>query len=335
MAVALTMTNCPSEETLAAFLDGQLDAEERTRVIEHVAECGDCREIILAAREVEEGVEAERSNRAGESPLRFIPRRAVSTLVLVAATLAAGLFLTPIGRSLTGRETDLEKLVDLGNRLPNRTTEARFSGGFEYLRAKRNHRGPADSGSFTADQIANLGSELESRSLTRPTDRTLRALATSQLLRADWDQAVKTLERVLTRATKQQNVREAIAVSRDADLLTDLAAAYGARARHLMIDADYPMALAAADRAWKLDQTQETAWNRALVLEYLGQREDALNAWRAYLQIDSDSEWAQEARDRVSRLESPQVQQLWRTQERLLAQALSERNEAEPYRKHP
>ena len=39
----------PSDETLAAFIDGRLDEETRKKVTAHVAECDDCYGTIMAA----------------------------------------------------------------------------------------------------------------------------------------------------------------------------------------------------------------------------------------------------------------------------------------------
>jgi anti-sigma factor RsiW len=37
---------CPSEETLAAFVDGGLTAEERRSVEEHLEDCAKCRTLV-------------------------------------------------------------------------------------------------------------------------------------------------------------------------------------------------------------------------------------------------------------------------------------------------
>jgi hypothetical protein len=42
---------CPSEETNAAFLDGRLDEEARRQVVEHLADCGECRDMAVAVDE--------------------------------------------------------------------------------------------------------------------------------------------------------------------------------------------------------------------------------------------------------------------------------------------
>ena len=56
------MTNCPSEETLAAFIDGRLDIEARQRVVEHVTTCEDCYAIVSFAWDFQ----AEEPAEAGE-----------------------------------------------------------------------------------------------------------------------------------------------------------------------------------------------------------------------------------------------------------------------------
>lgn len=55
--------------------------------------------------------------------------------------------------------------------------------------------------------------------------------------------------------------------------------------------------LAACDRALSLDHhAREPLFNRALVIERLGLRDDAREEWRRYLMADGSSEWSDEAR---------------------------------------
>ncbi|HEY0158450.1 MAG TPA: CHAT domain-containing protein [Thermoanaerobaculia bacterium] len=62
-------------------------------------------------------------------------------------------------------------------------------------------------------------------------------------------------------------------------------------------------ALAAADRARAADPALlEPLFNRALILERLGLRDDARAAWQRYLAQDGTSSWAAEAREHVQRL---------------------------------
>src|SRR5947207_13284346 len=51
MRTPMEHTGFPSEETLAAFIDGRLDDETRRRVVEHMAGCTECYETFLGATE--------------------------------------------------------------------------------------------------------------------------------------------------------------------------------------------------------------------------------------------------------------------------------------------
>src|SRR5258706_16081748 len=42
-------TGFPSDETLAAFLDGRLDPDTRRRVVEHMTTCDECYSVVMGA----------------------------------------------------------------------------------------------------------------------------------------------------------------------------------------------------------------------------------------------------------------------------------------------
>lgn len=44
-AIAASVSH-PPDEQLAAFIEGGLPPDERTAVVQHVADCGDCREVV-------------------------------------------------------------------------------------------------------------------------------------------------------------------------------------------------------------------------------------------------------------------------------------------------
>ncbi len=80
----------PTDETLAAYIDGRLDEETRKRVVEHMAECPECLDVVMGGREIE--TIGNSKILAAHSTSRWVLR----TLAAVAAALAAVVFLTPL-----------------------------------------------------------------------------------------------------------------------------------------------------------------------------------------------------------------------------------------------
>ncbi len=89
-----------------------------------------------------------------------------------------------------------------------------------------------------------------------------------------------------------------------ATALSDLAALYSARAVSRQRPDDYLAALEMAERAHSLAPSlPEATYNRALAFEHLMFYEMASRAWTEYLEIDSQSPWAEEARRMLRRLD--------------------------------
>ncbi len=89
----------------------------------------------------------------------------------------------------------------------------------------------------------------------------------------------------------------------DPSVLTDLSAAYLVRAARRHDASDIVAAMDAAARAVALDEHNAAAtYNLALSLDAFGLGSDAGNEWRRYIQIDSTSGWATEARARADGL---------------------------------
>jgi Flp pilus assembly protein TadD len=111
------------------------------------------------------------------------------------------------------------------------------------------------------------------------------ALATAVLVAGEEDRAITILESVV-------NARPA-----DAAALSDLGAAYLARAKHGST-ADVQKASTVLDRALRAKpDSPEALFNRALAAQ-LTDPASARAAWTAYLAVDSRSPWADEARRR-------------------------------------
>ena len=86
---------------------------------------------------------------------------------------------------------------------------------------------------------------------------------------------------------------------------SDLAAAYAIRAGRQNRSSDLARAHGAAVRATELDGSLPAArFNRALIEERLQLRPEASQSWRRYLELDSSSPWAGEARSHLARLDA-------------------------------
>lgn len=185
----------------------------------------------------------------------------------------------------------LEKLVAaIGD---ERTVEARLSGGFKYGVLSS----PASRGGDIADR--NLGlvaaaGELQRMAQADPQPANLHAWGVAQLLLGRFDGAVIDLE-------------EASAAQPDnAALLGDLAAAYLARYTALERADDLPKALNVVSRAREIDAKRpEILYTYALALQEMHLADRAADAWRAYLDADGNSGWADEARRQLTELTKP------------------------------
>ncbi len=124
--------------------------------------------------------------------------------------------------------------------------------------------------------------------------QSLKALGLAYLVLGDVNRAVPVLEEAADRPRP------------DAHILSDLSAAYLARATRNSQPQDFANALTAAERAVKLDPGLAEGWfNRACALERLSLSEEARQAWQDYLKVDDRSGWAEEARNRMKAAGAP------------------------------
>lgn len=90
-----------------------------------------------------------------------------------------------------------------------------------------------------------------------------------------------------------------------APMLADLAAAHLLRAQYARTSRDLVVAIDAAARALDLEPQNRTArFNMALALHWLGLAKEARAAWEQFLQVDSTSTWADEARSHIDALDA-------------------------------
>jgi CHAT domain-containing protein len=286
------MTTDPSDhridsETLAAYVDGRLTADERAAVEAKLASDDDSYELLVELIRTQDGLPAPQV-RSGHKWWWAAGVVAGAAAIILAVRLGP----VPPGGSQDARIGALVAAVN-----GERYVEPRLTGGFPSGPVRSATRGASDpsgrgTGDLSSQNLALLAAvgEAQKRSLADPSASNLHALGLGLVLLGSLDQAIDTLESATANAPE------------DSTILSDLAAAYAARAASAQSARDWSNALDRSERALRLNPALvEAAFNRALALEALN-LDGALIAWRTYLDLDRSSEWATEARDRLAKL---------------------------------
>lgn len=173
-----------------------------------------------------------------------------------------------------------------------RYIEARLTGGFKHGPLRSVMRGPEDLSLQNISLLAAAG-DLQQKARAAPTPDNLHAFGVSQVLLGHYDSGLSLLEDAVATGTPA------------ARMLSDLSAAYLARAAASQRADDWPRSLANAERAIRADDLQLEAWfNRAMALDRLHLTREAAAAWQDYLDRDATSEWARDAQRALARLRS-------------------------------
>lgn len=290
---------CPEPEVLAAYVDQGLSLAERARVDTHLASCRQCialvAGVVRTAEDVSEfmpvvDVAVERAARGGQRTLVGVLTAAAAVLVVLAGP--------SLLRPWLDRDTGLVSLVEtVGG---DRSVLGRLTGGLPHAPLGAPSAGGQGGRAAEADRIVLTANKIRESFGERETPSRLHALGVQQLLAGRYDEAADSL---LAAAREQPN---------NARYLSDVAAVQLERARLGLRPDDLPRALAAADRARRLDPSLREAWfNRALAITSLSLTEQAKQAWTEYLARDSASPWAAEARVRFEALSQPTPASLW------------------------
>ncbi|MBS1791820.1 MAG: CHAT domain-containing protein [Acidobacteria bacterium] len=175
----------------------------------------------------------------------------------------------------------------------SRPLEARLSGGFPYKPYARS-RGNVEGADVNRDQLDYALAELTKEVAINPTPQERHALGRLYLFLGEFDKA----------ETQMKGALEFL--KRDAKLHTDLATLYYERSKYAEGDSSglLDQAVSHYDVAIEIDPRLTEAWfNRALCYEKLSLFTRAKESWKEYLNIDSTSEWAKEAREHLKKLE--------------------------------
>lgn len=284
MSERLDRMEHPPAELLGTFVEGTLDADRTAAIAAHLGNCNECLDAVGAAARV---LREERSLAPSARP--WWSRKSFSIAAAAALIMLVGL---ATFRQVLRRETPLDRLVAAAPH-DHRVLEPRLAG-FRWA-AMRTYRDatpslPTEDPQFL-EMAAAASDALRRARKNEDSAEAAHAAGIGQLLLREPASAITWLEK-------------AIALEHDnAHTWSDLAAARLLRATQENRPAELAEALAAADTALEMDpRLADARFNRALILERMERHDDAVAAWRAYLDIDGTSPWAGEAREHLRRL---------------------------------
>jgi tetratricopeptide (TPR) repeat protein len=278
----------PEPRLIAAHADRRLIGDEAARMDEHIAGCAECYAVF--SETVQFGL-AEAPSASVRRPVFGRP-----AFKIAAGLAAAAVVVLAIGvwqyraRFQRGPAAPLTQLAEaMGTR---RFVEPRLTGGFQHGRLTTLRSGDTPQGlDAQSPAVLSAVARIREQAEGDTSPEALGALGITYLVSGDVGGAVKALESAS--AQKPDDPR----------LLSDLAAAYLVRAAQADEPADIPKALEMAERAIALKNAPPEAWfNRALALERLHLVDAARKAWGDYLERDSASGWADEARQHLEAL---------------------------------
>ena len=228
--------------------------------------------------------------------LPFYRRRAVmagvGVLVAAAASLLLVVQLQPEWyQRWRGPQVDprFAKLVEAVGE--ERYIEARLTGGFKYGPLRQVMRGTAGASARKVDLLA-IAVDAERDVRARPTVSNLHLLGVAEVL-VGGDKV----------STGVEHLREALHLSDEPILRSDLAAGYLAKYSTAGDEADLTSALEQADLALAQDsQLPAALFNRALALTLLERRSEAIAAWSVVASSSREESWGEEARRQIGRL---------------------------------
>ena len=291
-------SRCPEPEVLAAYVDRDLSLTEQSRVEAHLASCHQCVAVVAGVVRTVAEIR-DTAPDAGET-VEVAPsyQRTLVGVVSAAAAVIAIAVVPFLVRPWLDRDAGLVSLV--GSSPEFRSVLGRLSGGYPHAPLGSPSAGGQGGGAADSDRIHLIAGKIRESFGERETPSRLHELGISQLLAGRYDDAARSL---LAASRERPN---------DARYLNDVATVHLERGRLGLRPDDLPRALAAADRARRLDPALTEAWfNRALAATSLSLRDQAATAWTEYLDRDSTSPWAAEARAQLEELSKPTAAAAW------------------------
>ncbi|HEU4889109.1 MAG TPA: zf-HC2 domain-containing protein [Thermoanaerobaculia bacterium] len=276
----MLMTDCPTEETLAAFVDDRLDAATRQKVIEHLATCGECRELVMMATDYQESETLD-----NVATGTFGRRGWVAAVAGLAAAAVLAIFVL---RPSFVFGPDMEDVIAASQELERRPSVGRMAEGFPHQDGPRINRGDSNDEEFGQPALLHIAAHAKDPHVSGVT-----LLLLTEADPAYYKDAVVDLNKAyeMARTRGRDHDLDAISIDLAAALLAPWAA-----------EKDYEKALMISEDVLKRKQRPEAAWNRAVALELLRRDSEAVQAWNGYLRLDPKSQWAVEAAQRKESL---------------------------------
>lgn len=268
---------CPDPADLARAAAGA--GEAPASLWKHLATCSECAELLKTAIQVspEEGVRLP-ARRTGVSPLQW-GIAAAAILALVAVGLGVRMW-----QGSRSPGALLAKVYTKSRPFPYRLPDA----GYGPVRQQR----AGESRFARPVELHDAEAEIRRRLETgAPDPNVLLWKARSELIEGQYQAAVETLSRAADDAGTP-------------DIWNDLACAYAVRAGVEKRPEDYAHAAELLLRSLRQDPRQPRArFNLALIYQRMWLLDDAITSWRAFLELDGSSAWAQEAREALAEAE--------------------------------
>jgi hypothetical protein len=291
-----TLTH-PAAEDIGRFIEGTLDEPGRAAMVAHIADCDECRIIVVDATEF-----FAKEHLIDDHP---IPQHNVNGRWWMAAAAAVAIAIG--GVWIVGvRRDPLAPVREASTKLQSRLVAARLSG-FGYV-PKNTMRGPGESTDLAAYQVVAKADEVLQQHGENSKMRHAKGVALLLKVEAE-------LPEYGENNAQDNEAREELVKQRN-EAVANLQAAAAREPDNAAFESDLAAALIATGDAKNINlaaeicnrlvqrpsPSLEALFNRAIALEVAGKTPDAIAAYQRYLKADSKSEWAKEARDRVENL---------------------------------
>jgi len=287
----------PPAEDLGRFVEGTLDDAARTAIVAHIADCDECRMVVVDAAEFIEPIVVHTER-------KWWAAAAAAIVVTLGGTFAWQTLSNP-----------LAQVIEASANLKSRPIEARLSG-FPHV-ARSTMRGPAENDDELITLEAKADAVLE-RHGDDPRMQHAKGIARLLAAQARFAEASRQLAESATGEQKdaiEAARRDFVAERRAAiDLLQSAAirvpekASYQSDLAAALIEtrdtANLNRAVDICNRALQVDhRSPEALFNRAIALQELSDPRKAIAAFKLYLTVDSSSPWADEAKQHIANLQ--------------------------------